>query len=118
MLLEDKVAVIYGGGGAIGGAAARGFGREGATVFLAGRTRETLEAVAADIRSAGGTAETDVVDALDEAAVVAHADSVAARAGRIDISLNVIQPRRRPGHADGGAPSHSATRAATTPGAG
>ncbi|HZC13989.1 MAG TPA: SDR family oxidoreductase [Thermoleophilaceae bacterium] len=36
MLLEDENAVIYGGGGSIGGAVAKGFAREGATVFLAG----------------------------------------------------------------------------------
>src|SRR4051812_30749764 len=39
MLLKNKIAVIYGGGGAIGGAVARTFAREGAKVFLAGRTR-------------------------------------------------------------------------------
>jgi 3-oxoacyl-[acyl-carrier protein] reductase len=38
MLLEDKNAMIYGAGGAIGGAVGRAFAREGATVFLAGRT--------------------------------------------------------------------------------
>jgi NAD(P)-dependent dehydrogenase (short-subunit alcohol dehydrogenase family) len=58
VLLEGKNAVIYGGGGAIGGAAARAFAREGARVFLAGRTRAGLDKVAADIRGAGGTAET------------------------------------------------------------
>ena len=46
MLLEGKNAVIYGGAGSVGGAVARAFGREGARVFLAGRTRETLEAMA------------------------------------------------------------------------
>ena len=45
MLLENKNAVIYGGGGSIGGAAARAFAREGAKVFLAGRTQESLEEV-------------------------------------------------------------------------
>jgi shikimate 5-dehydrogenase len=45
-LLENKTAVIYGAGGAIGGAAARTFAREGAKVFLAGRTGAKLEAVA------------------------------------------------------------------------
>jgi 3-oxoacyl-[acyl-carrier protein] reductase len=90
VLLEGKNAVIYGGGGSIGGAVARAFGREGARVFLAGRTRATLEAVAEDIRSAGGSAETAEVDALDETAVDEHADAVAAKAGGIDISLNVI----------------------------
>src|SRR5262245_31618692 len=90
MLLEDRTAVIYGGGGAIGGAVARAFGREGAAVFLAGRTAATLEAVAEAIRAAGGRAETAVVDALDERAVDAYADDVAARAGGIDISFNAI----------------------------
>ena len=90
MLLEDKRAVIYGGGGSIGGAVARTFAREGARVYLAGRTRETLDAVAADVRAAGGEAETAVVDALDPASVDAHADAVAAAAGGIDISFNLI----------------------------
>jgi 3-oxoacyl-[acyl-carrier protein] reductase len=90
VLLDAKTAVIYGGGGSIGGAAARAFAREGARVFLAGRTSARLEQVARDIRQAGGAAETDVVDALDEQAVNRHADAVAARAGRIDIALNAV----------------------------
>lgn len=90
MLLESKNAVIYGGGGSIGGAVARAFAREGAKVFLAGRTLETLEEVAEEIRSAGGAAETAQVDALDEAAVDQHADAVAAEAGGIDVSFNLI----------------------------
>ena len=90
MLLDDRTAVIYGGGGAIGGAIARAFAREGATVHLAGRTAATLDAVADDIRAAGGSAETAVVDALDEGGVDSHADDVAARAGGIDISFNAI----------------------------
>ena len=63
MLLKDKTAVIHGGGGAIGSSVARVFAREGAIVFLAGRTPEPLERVAQDIRAAGGTAELAVVDA-------------------------------------------------------
>jgi len=90
MLLEGKTAVIYGGGGSIGGAVARAFAREGAGVFLAGRTLERLEAVANEIRRAGGMAETAQVDALDERAVDEHADAVVARAGRIDVSFNLI----------------------------
>ena len=66
MLLENKNAVIYGGAGSIGGAVARAFAREGARVFLAGRTPARLEAVAGQIRSAGGAVETAKVDALDE----------------------------------------------------
>jgi 3-oxoacyl-[acyl-carrier protein] reductase len=90
VLLESKNAVIYGGGGSIGGAVARAFAREGASVFLAGRTEARLEAVAKDIRAAGGRAHTAVVDALDEEAVDRHADDVAARAGSIDIAFNLI----------------------------
>ena len=89
MLLEGKNAIIYGGGGSIGGAVARAFAREGAKVFLAGRTAATLDAVAEDIRSAGGAVETAEVDALDEQAVDRHADAVA-EAGGIDISFNLI----------------------------
>jgi short-subunit dehydrogenase len=69
VLLEGKNAVVYGGGGAIGGAVARAFAREGARVFLAGHTRMPLEAVAGAIRAAGGSAEAAEVDALDEGAV-------------------------------------------------
>lgn len=54
MLLEDKNAVIYGAGGGSGGAVTRAFAREGADVFLTGRTRELLRAVAADVAVAGG----------------------------------------------------------------
>jgi 3-oxoacyl-[acyl-carrier protein] reductase len=90
VLLEDKNAVIYGGGGSIGGAVARAFAREGATVFLAGRTRSKLEAVAEEIRSEGGAVEIADVDALEEKAVDEHADAVAADAGGIDISFNLI----------------------------
>ncbi|MEU8756965.1 SDR family oxidoreductase [Streptomyces chartreusis] len=90
MLLKDKIAVVYGAGGSIGGAAARAFAREGARVFLAGRTAAPLDKVAEEIRAAGGDAETAVVDAEDEAAVDAFVDGVAARAGRIDVSFNAI----------------------------
>ena len=61
--------------------------------YLAGRTAGTLDEVAGQIRAAGGRAETAVVDALDEQAVDAHADAVAAEAGRIDISFNLISHR-------------------------
>jgi NAD(P)-dependent dehydrogenase (short-subunit alcohol dehydrogenase family) len=90
LLLEDKNAVIYGGGGAIGGAVARVFAREGARVFLAGRTQARLDAVARDIAAAGGMAETGQVDVFDQQAVEEHAATVAARAGSIDVALNAV----------------------------
>src|SRR6266571_5023604 len=89
-LLVGKTAIIYGGGGGIGGGVARTFAREGAKVFLVGRTREKLDAVAEDITSAGGSAEMAVVDALDEQAVDEHARAVASKAGSVDVSFNLI----------------------------
>src|SRR6266851_4918868 len=88
MLLETKTAIIYGGGGAIGSAVARAYAREGAQVFLAGRTIKALDEVAQTIRSTGGTAEGAQVDALDRAAVEKHASAVADAAGGIDIAFN------------------------------
>jgi 3-oxoacyl-[acyl-carrier protein] reductase len=87
MMLENKTALIYGGGGAIGGAVARAFADAGARVYLAGRTRTRLDRVANDIGDTAGVAE---VDALDERAVAEHADAVAADAGGIDIALNAV----------------------------
>lgn len=90
MLLKHKAAVLYGAGGPIGGAVARAFAREGAGVFLAGRTAAKLDKVAGEIRAHGGAADTAVVDALDERAVDAYVDAVVEQAGAIDISFNLI----------------------------
>ena len=90
-LLEGRNAIIYGGGGSIGGAVARTFAREGAHVVVVGRTAQKLEAVAGDITAAGGEAEPAVLDALDEAAVGAHVDDVVDRLGSVDVSLNLIK---------------------------
>ena len=90
MLLEQKTAVIYGAGGAIGSAVARAFAREGARVFLAGRTRPPLDALAREIAQAGGVAQAASVDALDTRAVEEHLNAIVAQTGRIDISFNAI----------------------------
>jgi NAD(P)-dependent dehydrogenase (short-subunit alcohol dehydrogenase family) len=90
MILQDKVAVIYGAGGAIGSAVARAFASEGARLFLTGRLQAPVEAVAKDIVSAGGSAEAAEVDALDEQAVDRHLQSVIVQAGRVDISFNAV----------------------------
>jgi NAD(P)-dependent dehydrogenase (short-subunit alcohol dehydrogenase family) len=90
MMLKDKVAVIYGAGGALGGALARAFAREGANLFLTGRSLAPVEAVAKHVVAAGGSAETAAVDALGERAVDEHLQSVVDAAGRVDISFNAI----------------------------
>ena len=95
MLLENKSAVVYGAGGAIGSAIARAFAAEGARVFVTGRTRAKVDSLARDIVAAGGNAEAAPVDALDEREVEDHLQSVIATAGRIDISFNAISVPQR-----------------------
>ena len=90
MLLTDKVAVVYGAGGAIGGAVARAFAAEGARLFVTGHRRAPVDGVANDIASAGGSAEAATIDALDEQAVDTHLQYVTGRAGRVDISFNAV----------------------------
>jgi short-subunit dehydrogenase len=76
-LLAGKNAVIYGAAGGIGRTVARTFVAEGARVFLAGRTAAKVEALAAELRDAGGQAEAVELDATEEPAVVDHLDEVA-----------------------------------------
>jgi NAD(P)-dependent dehydrogenase (short-subunit alcohol dehydrogenase family) len=90
MLLENQNAVIYGAGGSIGSAVARAFAREGARLFLAGRTLAKLDAVARKISAAGATAEIAQVDALDEQSIANHIAGVAKKAGTIDVCFNAI----------------------------
>jgi 3-oxoacyl-[acyl-carrier protein] reductase len=92
LLLKDKNAVVFGGGGSMGGAIARAFAREGANVFLAGRSPKNVQSVADDIRSSGGTAHTSVLDAHDPAAVEAYLGEIIDIAGRLDVSMNTINP--------------------------
>jgi len=89
-MLRDKVAVVYGAGGAIGGAVARAFASEGAKLFLTGRSLAPVELVAKDVVAAGGSAQAAEVDALDEQAVDEHLRSVIDTAARVDISFNAV----------------------------
>jgi NAD(P)-dependent dehydrogenase (short-subunit alcohol dehydrogenase family) len=90
MMLKGKVVVIYGAGGAVGGAVAHAFASEGAKLFLTGRSLAPVEIVAKHVVAAGGSAEAAEVDALDERAVDKHLQSVINRAGRVDISFNAV----------------------------
>jgi len=87
MLLQDKVAIVHGAAGAIGSAVARVFAREGARLFLAGRSLPAVQALADEL-----AADAAQVDALSESEIEAHADHVISRTGRIDISLNAMNP--------------------------
>jgi NAD(P)-dependent dehydrogenase (short-subunit alcohol dehydrogenase family) len=90
MMLTDKVAVIYGAGGAVGRAVAHAFAAEGAKLFLTGRNLAPVEVVAKEVVSAGGSAEAAEVDALDEHAVDDHLHSVIDKADRVDISFDAV----------------------------
>lgn len=89
-LLDGKVAVIYGAAGGIGTAVAKAFAREGARVFLTGRTENTLNPIAEEIKRTGGVAEVSRVDALSPESVDAHLRGIVDRSGRLDISFNLI----------------------------
>lgn len=95
MLMKDKNAVIYGAGPSLGGEVARAFARAGARVFLTARDLSKAEAVANEIRGAGGRAEAERVDALDERAVNEHAERVRERAGSLDVSFNLVSLQDR-----------------------
>jgi len=90
MMLLDKTAIIYGAGGAIGGSLAETFAREGAKLFLTGRSKGNVDRAARKINAAGGFAEAAEVDALDEKAVEQHLNMVIGKTGRIDISFNAV----------------------------
>jgi 3-oxoacyl-[acyl-carrier protein] reductase len=90
MMLNGKIAVVYGAGGNIGGTVARAFARDGAKLFLAGRTLAKVQKVADEISAAGGIAEAAEVDAMDKASIERHLAAVVERAGSIDITFNAI----------------------------
>src|SRR5581483_7919106 len=88
MVLTDKAAIVYGGDELVGSTVARAFAREGARVFLTGRSQRGLAEVAEAVRGTGGTAEVAEVDVLDQGSVEAHAYQVASAAGGLDITVN------------------------------
>lgn len=88
MMLQQKNAVIYGAGGSLGGAVAKALAVAGAKVFLTGRTISSLQKIADEILTAGGHAEVQQVDALDEKAINDHLSRVVQQSGTVDISFN------------------------------
>lgn len=87
-LLRDKVCVVSGSGTGLGRATALELGRLGATVVGCGRRREPIEATAATIRQAGGSADAAPVDIRDDVAVDRFFDGVLERHGRVDVLIN------------------------------
>lgn len=89
-MLKDKIGVIYGAGGSLGGAVAKAMAKAGAKLFLTGRNRDSVQKTADEILASGGSVDVEVVDALNEDAIKKHLDKVVKKTGRIDISYNAI----------------------------
>jgi len=87
-MAQQRVALITGGGTGIGRAAAERLAEMGFALVLTGRRPEPLEAAAAAIRSAGGTAHPHVADITDPAAIEALFGAVRSRFGRLDLLFN------------------------------
>ena len=99
MRLQDRVAVITGGGKGIGRAIARRFAAEGANVIIAQRDPETLERTAREIRGAGGTALAVPTDVSSEAACEALIRRALDEHGHLNILVNnaaIASPRKAP----------------------
>lgn len=92
-ILDGRRAVVFGAGGSIGSAVARQFSADGAEVFLAGRTEDSLAAVTRQITGSGGRASYAVIDTLDDDAVDRYLGQITQRAGGIDVEFNATGPR-------------------------
>ncbi|GAB2915223.1 SDR family NAD(P)-dependent oxidoreductase [Streptomyces heilongjiangensis] len=100
--LAGRIAVISGAGSVgpgwgNGRATAVVFAREGATVFLNDRDKDSLEVTARQIREEGGIVHTSVLDVTEPAAVQTYFEETARRAGRIDILVNNVGGSRKGG---------------------
>jgi len=91
-ILKGKHAVVFGAGGSIGAAVAKQFAAEGAEVFLAGRTKATVESVAKEIVATCGLAHAVAIDSTDESAVNQFMDHIVKEAGKIDIVIDLAGP--------------------------
>jgi len=87
-ILKGKHAVVFGAGGSIGSAVAKEFAKEGAEVFLSGRSKSSVEALAKEIAANGNRAHAALVDTLDDAAVSQYFDGIVKQTGKIDIILD------------------------------
>ncbi|OII11733.1 short-chain dehydrogenase [Curtobacterium sp. MCBA15_009] len=99
-LLSDKVVLITGASRGIGAAAARLFAREGARVVLAARSTEALDAVVADVRGSGGTADAVALDLADPDSIRAAVARVDELHGRLDAAFNNGATIQQPGPLD------------------
>lgn len=88
--LENKNAVIYGGGGSLGSAVAKAMARAGASIFLAGRKLSSVKKVADEITASGGRAEIATADATNGSDVDALVKQITRKARTLDLSFCAI----------------------------
>ncbi len=86
--LNGRVAIVTGGGGAIGGAMAQQLAANGAKVVVAGRTIDTLQKVVDDVTAMGGTAAAVVTDVGDKKSAAEMVEKTVALYGRVDVLVN------------------------------
>lgn len=86
--LENRVAIVTGSTGVLGGAMARGLARAGAKVVIVGRRSEKAAQVAGEIMQAGGQAIAAPADVLDKGQLESVRERVLAEWGAIDILIN------------------------------
>jgi NAD(P)-dependent dehydrogenase (short-subunit alcohol dehydrogenase family) len=90
MRLANKVALVTGGYGGMGRASARLFAKEGATVFIAGRSEERGDALASEINDNGGNAHFVELDVVNQAQWDGAVEQVKAQAGELHILMNIV----------------------------
>ena len=88
MEIKNRLVLITGASSGIGAATARAMAREGGRILLLARTRSALEAVAAEIKKAGGDAWVYPVDLSDAKAVEQTAKAILSEVGVPDILVN------------------------------
>jgi NAD(P)-dependent dehydrogenase (short-subunit alcohol dehydrogenase family) len=88
MRLQDKVAIITGGGKGIGRAISLAFASEGAAVVMAARTLSKMEETAEEIRAQKGTAQVIQTDITDEKQIEHMVAETIKAYGKIDILVN------------------------------
>ena len=86
--LKDRVVIVTGGGGAIGGAMAEAFAENGAKVVVAGRTLKTLEAVVDTIKAKGGEASAVIADVGNRDSAANMVEETVKLYGRLDVLVN------------------------------
>lgn len=86
--IENKVAIVTGGNGVLGGSIAKGFAAQNIKIGILGRTSETVKQMVEEIKKSGGDAIALVADVLDQETLEAAKKTILNKWGRIDILVN------------------------------